>query len=157
MNSCSACRRRTRHAAFDTLLGIANRTAPAPYHVLIPSALPRGNDSYDDGALFQRRDLSGRSSWLAGGPYSSRTDATFQPSKRLWPGIAVPSTVSLPTTPWNERPPLLITKAFSMTTPARWRRQQPDLPTRAEAIRWMGHGWRVEDAHGNLMFDGHAA
>ena len=28
-------RRRTRHAAFDTLLGIGARTAPAPYHVLI--------------------------------------------------------------------------------------------------------------------------
>jgi hypothetical protein len=31
-------RRRTRHAAFDTLLGIAARTAPAPYHVLIRKA-----------------------------------------------------------------------------------------------------------------------
>jgi hypothetical protein len=28
-------RRRTRHATFDTLLGIGARTAPAPYHVLI--------------------------------------------------------------------------------------------------------------------------
>ena len=28
-------RRRTRHAAFDTLLGIGARTTPAPYHVLI--------------------------------------------------------------------------------------------------------------------------
>jgi hypothetical protein len=28
-------RRRTRHAAFNTLLGIGARTAPAPYHVLI--------------------------------------------------------------------------------------------------------------------------
>ena len=28
-------RRRTRHAAFHTLLGIAAHTAPAPYHVLI--------------------------------------------------------------------------------------------------------------------------
>jgi len=28
-------RRRTRHAAFDTLLGIGARTAPAPYHLLI--------------------------------------------------------------------------------------------------------------------------
>src|SRR5438132_11482197 len=28
-------RRRTRHAAFATLLGIGVRTAPAPYHVLI--------------------------------------------------------------------------------------------------------------------------
>ena len=28
-------RRRTRHAAFDTLLGIGARIAPAPYHVLI--------------------------------------------------------------------------------------------------------------------------
>src|SRR6476620_6131845 len=28
-------RRRTRHAAFDTLLGIGTRTTPAPYHVLI--------------------------------------------------------------------------------------------------------------------------
>jgi hypothetical protein len=28
-------RRRTRHAAFDTLLGIGTRTAPAPYHVPI--------------------------------------------------------------------------------------------------------------------------
>src|SRR5262249_4811937 len=31
-------RRRTRHAAFDTLLGIGTRTAPAPYHVLIRKA-----------------------------------------------------------------------------------------------------------------------
>ena len=31
-------RRRTRHAAFDTLLGITDRTAPAPYHVLICKA-----------------------------------------------------------------------------------------------------------------------
>ena len=31
-------RRRTRHAAFDTLLGIAVRTAPAPYHILIRKA-----------------------------------------------------------------------------------------------------------------------
>ena len=31
-------RRRTRHAAFHTLLGIAARTAPAPYHVLIRKA-----------------------------------------------------------------------------------------------------------------------
>ena len=31
-------RRRTRHAAFDTLLGIAARTSPAPYHVLIHKA-----------------------------------------------------------------------------------------------------------------------
>src|SRR6201984_2854622 len=28
-------RRRTRHAAFNTLLGIGARPAPAPYHVLI--------------------------------------------------------------------------------------------------------------------------
>jgi hypothetical protein len=28
-------RRRTRHAAFDTLLRIGARTVPAPYHVLI--------------------------------------------------------------------------------------------------------------------------
>src|SRR6201984_3316112 len=28
-------RRRTRHAAFNTFLGIGARTAPAPYHVLI--------------------------------------------------------------------------------------------------------------------------
>ena len=28
-------RRRTRHAAFDTLLGIATRTLPAPYNLLI--------------------------------------------------------------------------------------------------------------------------
>jgi hypothetical protein len=28
-------RRRTRHAAFHTLLGIGARTAPAPYHALI--------------------------------------------------------------------------------------------------------------------------
>ena len=28
-------RRRTRHAAFNTLLGIGARTAPAPYHLLI--------------------------------------------------------------------------------------------------------------------------
>jgi hypothetical protein len=31
-------RRRTRHAAFDTVLGIGTRTAPAPYHVLIRKA-----------------------------------------------------------------------------------------------------------------------
>src|SRR5215469_15785923 len=31
-------RRRTRHAAFDTVLGIGTRTAPAPYHVLIHNA-----------------------------------------------------------------------------------------------------------------------
>jgi hypothetical protein len=31
-------RRRTRHAAFDTLLGIGARTAPAPYRVLIRKA-----------------------------------------------------------------------------------------------------------------------
>jgi hypothetical protein len=31
-------RRHTRHAAFDTLLGIGTRTAPAPYHVLIRKA-----------------------------------------------------------------------------------------------------------------------
>jgi hypothetical protein len=31
-------RRRTRHAAFDTVLGIGTRTAPAPYHVLIHKA-----------------------------------------------------------------------------------------------------------------------
>ena len=31
-------RRRTRHAAFDTLLGIGARTTPAPYHVLIHKA-----------------------------------------------------------------------------------------------------------------------
>ena len=31
-------RRRTRHAAFDTLLGIGARIAPAPYHVLIRKA-----------------------------------------------------------------------------------------------------------------------
>jgi hypothetical protein len=31
-------RRRTRHAAFGTLLGIGARTAPAPYHVLIRKA-----------------------------------------------------------------------------------------------------------------------
>jgi predicted RNA-binding Zn-ribbon protein involved in translation (DUF1610 family) len=31
-------RRRTRHAAFDTLLGIGTRTAPAPYYVLIRKA-----------------------------------------------------------------------------------------------------------------------
>jgi hypothetical protein len=31
-------RRRTRHAAFDTLLGIGTRTAPAPYQVLIRKA-----------------------------------------------------------------------------------------------------------------------
>jgi len=31
-------RRRTRHAAFNTLLGIGARTAPAPYHVLIRKA-----------------------------------------------------------------------------------------------------------------------
>jgi hypothetical protein len=31
-------RRRTRHAAFDTLLGIGARTAPAPYHLLIRKA-----------------------------------------------------------------------------------------------------------------------
>jgi hypothetical protein len=31
-------RRRTRHAAFDTLLGIGARTAPAPYPVLIRKA-----------------------------------------------------------------------------------------------------------------------
>ena len=31
-------RRRTRHAAFDTLLGIGARTTPAPYHVLIRKA-----------------------------------------------------------------------------------------------------------------------
>jgi hypothetical protein len=31
-------RRRTRHAAFATLLGIAARTGPAPYHVLISEA-----------------------------------------------------------------------------------------------------------------------
>ena len=31
-------RRRTRHATFDTLLGIGARTAPAPYHVLIRKA-----------------------------------------------------------------------------------------------------------------------
>ena len=31
-------RRRTRHAAFDTLLGIGARTAPAPYHVLTRKA-----------------------------------------------------------------------------------------------------------------------
>src|SRR5258706_15082078 len=31
-------RRRTRHAAFDTLLGIGARTTPAPYRVLIRKA-----------------------------------------------------------------------------------------------------------------------
>ena len=31
-------RRRSRHAAFDTLLGIGARTAPVPYHVLIRKA-----------------------------------------------------------------------------------------------------------------------
>jgi hypothetical protein len=31
-------RRRTRQAAFDTLLGISARTAPAPYEVLIRKA-----------------------------------------------------------------------------------------------------------------------
>src|SRR5436190_1378947 len=31
-------RRRTRHAAFNTLLGIGARTVPAPYHVLIRKA-----------------------------------------------------------------------------------------------------------------------
>ena len=31
-------RRRTRHAAFDTVLGIGTRTAPAPYYVLIRKA-----------------------------------------------------------------------------------------------------------------------
>jgi hypothetical protein len=31
-------RRRTRHAAFATLLGIGARTAPAPYHMLISKA-----------------------------------------------------------------------------------------------------------------------
>jgi hypothetical protein len=31
-------RRRTRHGAFDTLLGIGARTAPAPYHLLIRKA-----------------------------------------------------------------------------------------------------------------------
>jgi hypothetical protein len=31
-------RRRTRHAAFETLLGIGARTAPAPYHLLIRKA-----------------------------------------------------------------------------------------------------------------------
>jgi hypothetical protein len=31
-------RRRTRHDAFDTLVGIGARTAPAPYHVLIQKA-----------------------------------------------------------------------------------------------------------------------
>ena len=31
-------RRRTRHAAFDTLLGIGARTTPVPYHVLIRKA-----------------------------------------------------------------------------------------------------------------------
>jgi hypothetical protein len=31
-------RRRTRHAAFDTLLSIGARTAPVPYYVLIRKA-----------------------------------------------------------------------------------------------------------------------
>jgi hypothetical protein len=31
-------RRRTRHAAFDTLIGIGARTVPAPYYVLIRKA-----------------------------------------------------------------------------------------------------------------------
>ena len=31
-------RRRTRHAAFDTLLRIGTRATPAPYHVLIRKA-----------------------------------------------------------------------------------------------------------------------
>ena len=31
-------RRRTRHAAFDAVLGIGTRTAPAPYHILIRKA-----------------------------------------------------------------------------------------------------------------------
>jgi len=33
-----ANRRRTRHAAFDTLLGIGARTTPVPYRVLIRRA-----------------------------------------------------------------------------------------------------------------------
>ena len=31
-------RRRTRHAAFDTLVGVGSRTPPAPYRVLIRQA-----------------------------------------------------------------------------------------------------------------------
>jgi hypothetical protein len=31
-------RRRTRHAAFDTLLHIGTRATPAPYHVLVRKA-----------------------------------------------------------------------------------------------------------------------
>jgi len=39
MSSCSASiGRRTRHAAFDTLLGIGARIAPVPYQVLIRKA-----------------------------------------------------------------------------------------------------------------------
>ena len=36
-------RRRTRHAAFDTLLGIGTRTTPAPYRVLIRKSLSAHN------------------------------------------------------------------------------------------------------------------
>jgi hypothetical protein len=39
-------RRRTRHAAFDTLLGIGAHTAPTPYHVLIRRRLSATED-YD--------------------------------------------------------------------------------------------------------------
>jgi hypothetical protein len=39
MSSCSASiGARTRHAAFDTLLGIGARIAPVPYQVLIRKA-----------------------------------------------------------------------------------------------------------------------